>query len=485
MRTRVLFFLVVLALSTKAVAYHNGFPQASLVREVIADAPYRIEPTDTPVQVPVLIFINDAGFIDQDNTQTNKPYHITNISIFKDGVRLIYDTPNLLVEGSKRYNLYKKGSWYKVFYISSSEFSGDSTLNVVINGFDVVCNTVHHLNDSQYIDRIECVNKTQNFEYTLGVKKAMEEMPKFDNWYCGDTHYHTVYTDDPAPFNGEVGAPVDVTMEAGKIIGLDWTSANTHSEDLSDYKWSDSEYGLTNVCTQKDGFVCIPGEEISCGWHCVSNVCIAGVSHYLAYDISDWIGGSAVGVMKPCEWVVNNVNVQGGVGYAAHPMDHYVSIGSWIGLVKWQDYTLDFNGLEVWNIESETSKLEDGLKEYDRALMNNLSRRIFISGGSDAQGFFNEIFGDTTFGKPRTCCYMTSNTRDNILGALRNGHCFFGNGPALKFTINGKQIGDTVNIVDGENISMSIEWKSTEEFDKVDKTNTTSQIVFICCLKGG
>ena len=480
-------------------AYFNGLPPSSAYREIIVDAPWRIKPNIS--EIPVLIFIHDAGY-PCNNENLAKPYRISNVTISYQGKTIKIVNYNLTVEAEKQYNLYGKGAWYSIIYVDTSgkflddtpySMSGDTELTVKINGFDISCDEI-----------CNCWLNQNNIEQVLSVHIATEDLPKFDNWYCGDTHYHTVYTDDPAPaFDwpyrwGELGAPVEAVYEAAKSIGIDWTSANAHSEDLDDYKWSDDTWGIKNVCGRyngQEGFVCIPGEEISCGWkNCVGGKCptpwIRGVTHYLAYDFSDWIYGSSITYAQNCGAVIDSVNSQGGIGYVAHPMNSIANWKPWVWDLPHLKYPV--SGYEVWNVESKDDEFGKSINAYDSELLwdltNNPNRRVYIIGGSDAQGMFNTIYGEpenggSIFGLPRTCCKLDSLNRQSILNALKNGHCFFGNGPALKFTINGKQIGDTVNIVDGENISMNIEWKSTEEFDKVDKTNTTSQIVFICCLK--
>lgn len=48
-----------------------------------------------------------------------------------------------------------------------------------------------------------------------------------------------------------------------------------------------------------------------------------------------------------CSNVIQQVNYQGGFGYIAHP---FAKEGWGITYRNvWQDYSLDFNGLQVWN----------------------------------------------------------------------------------------------------------------------------------------
>jgi len=311
-----------------------------------------------------------------------------------------------------------------------------------------------------------------NGEGPLNIYISAEDLPKYGNWYCGDTHYHSEYTNNAVEFGGHIEA----TDKSARAIGLNWLTVTDHSFDLDPTKWSNLQIDCSGLNT--NNFKCLVGEEISC---LISGRIppINAYNHYLAYNLDAVISGAEmednIGVTFTCTEITSQVN-QNGFGYIAHPMSGHDDPFGDPFRDPWQDYSLNFTGLEIWNGEDNINELEAGLNKWDELLKDG--RKIFVEAGSDAHGEFN-----TGFAKVRTCCNADSLAENDILDSLKNGKCFMTSGPALKFTINGKQIGDTVNIVDGENISMNIEWKSTEEFDKVDKTNTTSQIVFICCLK--
>jgi hypothetical protein len=79
--------------------------------------------------------------------------------------------------------------------------------------------------------------------YVLGVRKstweqcvsiylAPDPLPLRDTtqWYYGDTHYHSDYTNDIKEFGG----PVADTRSAAECIGLDWLVLTDHSVDLDD-----------------------------------------------------------------------------------------------------------------------------------------------------------------------------------------------------------------------------------------------------------
>ncbi|MBU4342119.1 MAG: CehA/McbA family metallohydrolase [Candidatus Altiarchaeales archaeon] len=429
----------------------------TLCKDVFADAPWRTQSNE----IPILIMVKDAdGLLCGD-------YDLGNIEIYKDSncdesnneqgdTLLKTETAwyGVRVYGTQNNNLYYPGDWYNITYLNISQhnLSGKICLHVVIRdigGFwDFDGDTHSHL----------VVNITN------------KSLPAFENWYYGDTHYHSSYTDNEVEF----GAPIEATIEVGKAIGLNWVTVTDHSFDLDSSKWDN----LTYECDSFSGseFKCLAGEEVSCY---LRTSLITQYCHYLAYNISEYIKGGewedGTGTDYMCEEVVSMVNNQGGFGYVAHPMndDHFRD--------PWQNYSLNFTGLEIWNgvIENEEAEqqLQDGLAKWEELLLEG--RKVFIEGGTDAHGDLN--YGttaswasfpplpgvdknDNAFGKVRTSCYMSSLTNSGILNSLRNGHCFMTDGPALKFEINGKKLGETVNITKGTPTKLEIEWNSTEEF---------------------
>ena len=95
----------------------------------------------------------------------------------------------------------------------------------------------------------------QNFY--LRVRLNAAPLPQLSNWYRGDIHYHSGYTDNPA----ERGYPLSVTRQAALDAGLNWLVLADHSTDLSE---EDFARELQEVRAYRDGrFVFIRGEEVT------------------------------------------------------------------------------------------------------------------------------------------------------------------------------------------------------------------------------
>jgi hypothetical protein len=81
--------------------------------------------------------------------------------------------------------------------------------------------------------KVEYKNENKTFyQQQLQVFVAKESLPLSNSpqWYYGDTHYHSNYTNDLKEF----GNPVPDTKAAARCIGLEWMIITDHSVDLRD-----------------------------------------------------------------------------------------------------------------------------------------------------------------------------------------------------------------------------------------------------------
>ncbi len=82
--------------------------------------------------------------------------------------------------------------------------------------------------------RVSVYYRDDWFNYTetrhLRVRVAPAPYPWPDGWYGGDTHYHTMYTNNIA----EYGAPVPAVALAAEAMGLSWLTVTDHSCDLDE-----------------------------------------------------------------------------------------------------------------------------------------------------------------------------------------------------------------------------------------------------------
>lgn len=118
------------------------------------------------------------------------------------------------------------------------------------------------------LSNIEVHLKTYLAEYALPLSRvARSNQPR--QWFYGDTHYHSAYTNDIK----EIGNPVSESCQAAHAIGLDWLVITDHSCDLDDddpdispkRRWDRLIADVSNPEISNDQFRCILGEEITLG----------------------------------------------------------------------------------------------------------------------------------------------------------------------------------------------------------------------------
>jgi hypothetical protein len=282
-----------------------------------------------------------------------------------------------------------------------------------------------------------------NEEGPIYVESGTKKMPKIDNWYCGDTHYHSWYTNTEwlGGLAGELGAPIGLTKMVGRYYDFDWFMVTDHSNSFGrhnddSWNWSAFKEGCNRFSS------CLIGEEVNCRTPESGNWLGNSLpgNHFLAYNISEGVLDNGQEDVSYCDEIVDGVYEQGGFGYVAHPegeMDFFIADI----VMKWYDYSLGFSGLQVWNgdINDEedgariTEELEDGLERWRDILLGRgglVPRKVYVSAGSDAHGDFQN------YGKEYTCCYADGYSKEGVFDSLRNGACYMGNNGVLTFEID-------------------------------------------------
>lgn len=390
------------------------------------DIPWRIEPKKN---IPVFGIINTPSKI--KNVRIYDTKHTPNtFDDFLLDQKIFY--PSLNISASKI-------PYTFIFSVNASNTSIENRTASIRIAFGVD-DTIEYDND----------------EGPLETFISSDNIPKLSNWYFGDTHFHSEYTSNAVEF----GAPTETIKNASKTIGLDWITITDHSFGINPLKWPDSINDCNTISDSE--FKCIHGEEIS-AYTGDSPSCVPIpplYNHYLAYGITQYIDGgecfnfdSSHSTYSPQE-VISEVNAQGGFGYVAHPMhpDVFRDV--------WQNYSLPFTGLEIWNGENAIAELELGLIQWRALLLSG--RKVFVEAGSDAHGDFNSALG-----KVRTVCFARNFTKDNIFTALKSGNCMMTDGPLVVFTANRHIIGESFYVSEGDTILLNVSWNSTNEFGNV------------------
>ena len=404
------------------------------------------------------------------------------------------------------------------------------------------------------------------FNYTenrnLRVQVGNGPFPWPENWYGGDTHYHTMYTNNLYEF----GAPLPAVHMTAIAMGLDWLTTTDHSCDLDEtgdgtysYATQQWEYSIQTpagiATTYRDN------TSYSSSWGAMGadvsdldspafrlfrgvEINLASIDadswektlHTLFYN-PDYIHSPYSGalgerpVFPSLPGGLDSLAVNG-FAYAAHPLSDLSA--EWAGLdwgvngSIWGDQDLDsalvresFRGIQAFNTREtryssdqnnpwddfDAGDLPDnpypnellaGVELWDQLLCADLatgaSRKVFLSGGSDAHGDFNyasymsvdNYATDNAMGRVQTVAYVPGEYGNGnlppmnvILNALRAGHTVVTDGPFLEIGLDldgdgdwyesgDLKIGDHGTVNAGSELPLHIRWASLEEFGPVD-----------------
>ena len=443
--------------------------------EIIADAPYRVEPNK---DIPILILIKDADIY---------PIILENITVYQN-----------TIEGKRKFILLNKSEiinthWYqKVFYLPYT--AGENIINVIID--------IRSGKNGK--KRIRIYN--DNYRFTshspLNVYCAEDSLPILPNWYYGDIHYHSRFTEDQVEF----GAPLKETSIMADAMGLKWFAITDHSYDLDDMlsnylvndpnlqKWKDYLFSLEDyyksALFKKNQIVLLRGLEVSCGNSENRNV------HLLALGIREYIAGDGDSAEhwlknKPTSSIIEvleNIQEQNGIAFAAHPREK-VPFLQWL-LLNRGNWKLDdlINskclGLEFWNGNPDYN---NSLELWRKLLLKGEHK--FITGGTDAHGNFNRFrqlhlpfikmreHHQQLFGQVRTAVYIPEETEwseNALLNSMKNGQMIVTNGPFLDLRVYNELgeeaiIGGIINGTKEMNFKIILEAIVTKEYGLIEE----------------
>lgn len=314
----------------------------------------------------------------------------------------------------------------------------------------------------------------QNFY--LRTRLNAPPLPEIANWYRGDLHYHSSFTDNPA----ERGHPLAVTKQAALHAGLRWIVLADHSTDLNPARYDEE---LQELRKYRDGrFLFVRGEEVTAA---SGKESLLTTIHLVAVPSPDdpekgfpeTAGAPGAVIMTgdgspgapalPLKDALRRIASAGGFAYAAHPFDPISPIlrgGSWdpgADFLSQDGSQLQTGlvGLEPWN--RATSKTADeardplcirrdadpstcfqadmGADQYARlekaigmgwkpmlvkslpsqASASSPNFKMFLAAGSDAHGDFNyEATMDAVDFLSKPSRGVSGYAEDNALGKL-------------------------------------------------------------------
>ncbi|MEI6765839.1 MAG: T9SS type A sorting domain-containing protein [Bacteroidota bacterium] len=194
--------------------------------------------------------------------------------------------------------------WYFTFTIPPDKLSGFSDIIDIQVDFEL---------------RWEPDNTTR-----LRVFRSGNDIPRFAGWYRGDTHFHSMYTQNQIEF----GLPLNASRTAAKKVGLDWITVTDHSTDYDNYgsdmqtNWAKQGYEILDLNSQDSDFVFIRGLEssqLNSDGQLVHMLNYPSANNpYMMNFVADG-GGDIVTTHDIIEDFLLALAPTGGFAYAAHP----------------------------------------------------------------------------------------------------------------------------------------------------------------------
>jgi hypothetical protein len=296
-----------------------------------------------------------------------------------------------------------------------------------------------------------------------------DKLPVDKNWYWGDLHNHSSYTDDQVEF----GAPVELLAAASESIGLDFFAVTDHSYDMDDQadnflkndpdlgKWRDFQQEVKLIQKKYPGVIILPGEEISTGNYHNQNI------HFLLLNNPDFFpgnGDSAENLWEnqptlPLTDILKKKR-ETSLAIAAHPIEK-PPLSQRLILRRgiWEEQDLSHPELDAIQILNGENKklLEKGLVLWSKLLLQG--QKVGVVAGSDSHGNFNcfrqisipflkmTFSRQHLFGKVKTGVFMNRFDSDHLIEGIRKYRTVISNGPFASLAVEGGfsgKVGDTV-----------------------------------------
>lgn len=327
----------------------NGNRQKNeLGYEVIADIPWRMSLKDENGNlqgIPVHIFVHDANGVLGSVKLDYINIRLKNAGLTSFGSPLTYDSwsntdykslfscqsindGDLEIQ-TFELNAFSKSASRTIEFDKESGIFGGTDFFKLTEKFAYITFTIPPSDLTGYSDIIDvevemALDDKPDRTYRFRVFRSNEDIPKQEGWYRGDTHLHSVYTQNDA----ETGLPLCATKEAAKLIGLDWITTTDHTSDIDNYgtsinsNWNRILQDIETHNRDDKSMLYIPGQEIA-----VKNT-QGKLVHMLAYPSSKnpfnfpFLGdgkGDVTGTNVYVNDVVISLSSFGGFSYAAHP----------------------------------------------------------------------------------------------------------------------------------------------------------------------
>jgi len=370
--------------------YGQNLKQGNTINaEIYADAPYRMKITDAQNNlqpIPIHIYAHDADALESNIELMSIDIYIKNArdTVFTDLITFNnlsqseFDTliihrsvenSNLNIQNFNNSQYQKSNNHTIVFTETYDILDGNEYVEIDHKFwyFTLMIPAEKLINYDSIIDFKVYFNIDWSVddETYLRVFRYNTDLPSVPNWYRGDTHYHTIFTQNVA----ETGEAIEATRMAGEYVGLDWQFTSDHSCDFDNYGISinDNWQQLNDMIQQQNAidtnYVIIRGLEMSVNNNNGKTV------HALVYPNPDNLSsfpfiadgnGDYSSTNINVDMMLDSITLHEGLCYAAHPFSEADKLPVFV------------NG-DVWNI-NDVGFPENGMPHSSNGtvICNNL-----------------------------------------------------------------------------------------------------------------
>jgi len=257
--------------------------------EIYADAPYRMKIRNENGElnpIPIHIFAHDADGTGANIELMSIDIYIKNASD-KDYTRLItFDnysdtefnslfiqkSPNNSDLGIQDFESseYEKSPEHTIVFRETQDFWDRNYYVEIDHKFWYFTFLIPAEKLAGYDDIIDIkvyfnIDWSVDDETNLRIFRYDNDLPKITNWYRGDMHYHTIFTQNIA----ETGEALDATKLMARLTGMDWQFVTDHSCDFDNYgtsmsdNWNTLGEQIAQLNAQDTNYILIRGIEMS------------------------------------------------------------------------------------------------------------------------------------------------------------------------------------------------------------------------------
>jgi hypothetical protein len=193
--------------------------------------------------------------------------------------------------------------------------------------FNILASALASFTDNDHLDvRVKfSYDGSSSVTTYLRIYRYPYGLPSISGWYRGDTHLHSIYTQNTA----EQGLPLPSTKEAAKLIGLNWIITTDHTSDFDNYgngnindNWNLLGNEVNNLNSADATMMYIRGQEVAVKNSVGKLVHFLGYPSYSSPTTGSFLGdgnGDATATNVTVNAALSNLYSSNGFCYAAHP----------------------------------------------------------------------------------------------------------------------------------------------------------------------